>query len=101
VPCPESARAAPRNREAEDPPSELLGGQGAARPLQALAAWPRCETEPAARCDQAPRLPGQPGGRPRLSKHRRLDERAALARAALSFWLGQLASLARLRSNRF
>ena len=66
--CPESARAATRRREDEDPASALLGRQHPPRSLQAFAARPRGEPVTAARHDQAPELPGQAGARPELTE---------------------------------
>ena len=46
--------------------SELLGRFGAAGALEALAPGTRGQADPAAGRAQAPRLPGEPGGRPGL-----------------------------------
>jgi hypothetical protein len=70
LPCAESARAAPRSREAEDPAAALLGWQGAPRSLEALAAGPRGQPGTSARRAQAPELPGQTGGRQTLNRKR-------------------------------
>ena len=68
LPCPESARAASRRREDEDPAGALLGRQRATRSLAPLAARPCGQPVTAARHDQAPELPGQAGGRSGLGK---------------------------------
>ena len=63
LPRPARARAQARSGEDEDPSSTLLGRTGAARTLEALAPGTRGQADPAAGLAQAPRLPGQPGGR--------------------------------------
>jgi len=62
------ARPAPRGCEAEDPGEALLGRQGPEGALEASAARARNRPVSAARRAPATRLPGQPGGRPALSK---------------------------------
>ena len=70
LPRPTRPRTAPRRREDEDPARALLGRQRPPRSLQALAARPCRQPVTAARHDQAPELPGQAGGRPRLVRPR-------------------------------
>jgi hypothetical protein len=68
LPCASCARSAACGCEAEDPGEALLGGQGAQGALEALAARPCDQPEPAARLAPAARLPGQAGGRPALEE---------------------------------
>ena len=82
--CPESARAASRRREDEDPEGALLGRQRATRSLAPFAARPCRQPVTAARHDQAPELPGQAGGRSRLGKPTPTAQRAVLRGGPLS-----------------
>ena len=59
-------RAQARQREAADPQGQLLRRPRPPRSHQAIAPRPRHRPEPEARRRQAPRLPGQPAGRPGL-----------------------------------
>jgi hypothetical protein len=68
-PLPRSTRhrVAACSRKDADPQEQLSPRQGAPRSLEASAARARRRPEPESRRAQAPRLPGQPAGRPPLT----------------------------------
>ena len=83
LPRAEGGRTDARNGEDEDPQGALLRGSHPPRSLQ--ASRPRHRPEPEARHGQAPRLPGQDGGRPALISSKTTVRRASAERGPSVF----------------